>query len=37
MEELLGLDLDNQALADLREARRDRESGKEDAYIKLNA
>ena len=33
IEELLGLDLDEEAVGQLREARSDRESGNEDAYV----
>ena len=35
--EILGLDLDPEALEDLRLAREDRESGKHDAYINLDS
>ena len=35
--ELLGLDLDEDAISDLMEARRDRESGNKDAYVRLDA
>ena len=35
--EMLGLDLDDAAIADLREARRDRIAEKRDAYVALNA
>jgi PHD/YefM family antitoxin component YafN of YafNO toxin-antitoxin module len=35
--EILGLDLDSEALEDLRQAREDRESGKRDAYISLDS
>jgi PHD/YefM family antitoxin component YafN of YafNO toxin-antitoxin module len=34
--EILGLDLDDAAIADLREARRDRIAEKRDAYVALN-
>jgi hypothetical protein len=33
IEELLGLDLDDEAVKQLREARKDRESGNKDAYV----
>ncbi len=35
--EMLGLDLDDVAIADLREAQRDRIAEKRDAYVALNA
>jgi PHD/YefM family antitoxin component YafN of YafNO toxin-antitoxin module len=35
--EILGLDLDSEALEDLRQAREDRESNKHDAYITLDS
>lgn len=35
--EMLGLDLDDAAIADLREARWDRIAEKRDAYVALNA
>ena len=35
--EMLGLDLDDAAIADLRAARRDRIAEKRDAYVALNA
>ena len=35
--ELLGRDLDGEAAQQLREARRDRESGKKDAYVDLDS
>ena len=35
--EILGLDLDSEALDDLRQAREDRETGKQDAYIDLDS
>ncbi|ADJ29439.1 hypothetical protein [Nitrosococcus watsonii] len=35
--EILGLDLDSEALEDLRQSREDRESGKRDAYIDLDS
>jgi len=35
--ELLGWDLDGEAVQQLREARRDRESGKKDAYVDLDS
>ncbi len=37
IEELLGLDLDDSAISDLQEARRDREAGKTDAYVDLDS
>ena len=37
MEEALGLDLDDAAVHDLRQARRDREAGKSDAFLELDA
>jgi hypothetical protein len=37
IEELLGLDLDDKAVRQLREARKDRESGKKDAYVDLDS
>ena len=37
IEELLGLDLDAEAVADLEEAARDRESGAPGAYVDLDA
>ena len=37
IEELLGLDLDDEAVKQLREARRDRESGNKDAYVALDS
>ncbi len=37
IEELLGLDLDNEAVRQLREARKDRESGKKAAYVELDS
>jgi len=37
IEELLGLDLDDEAIADLRQARRDREAGNKEAYVSLDA
>ena len=36
IEELLGLDLDDDAVADLRTARQDRETGKREAYVTLD-
>ena len=36
IEELLGLDLDKRAIKELREARRDRESGKVEHYVPLD-
>jgi len=35
--EMLGLDLDDAAIADLREAQQDRIAEKRDAYVALNA
>lgn len=35
--EILGLDLDSEALDDLRQAREDREIGNQDAYIDLDS
>jgi hypothetical protein len=37
IEELLGLDLDDGAVKQLREARKDRESGNKDAYVDLDS
>ena len=37
IEELLGLDLDEEAVDQLREARRDRESGDKSAYVDLDS
>ena len=37
IEELLGWDLDEEAIQQLREARRDRENGNKDAYIDLDS
>jgi regulator of PEP synthase PpsR (kinase-PPPase family) len=37
IEELLGLDLDNETLEQLREARKDRESGNRNAYMELDS
>jgi hypothetical protein len=37
IEELLGLDLDDEAVKQLREARRDRETGNKDAYVELDS
>ena len=37
IEELLGLDLDDDAVKELREARKDRESGNQDAYFDLDS
>jgi PHD/YefM family antitoxin component YafN of YafNO toxin-antitoxin module len=37
LEEMLGFDLDENALADLRQARQDRENGNMDAYLELDA
>ena len=37
IEELLGLDLDKKAIEGLKQARRDREKGKKDAYVELDS
>ena len=37
IEELLGLDLDDETIQQLREAKEDREAGNKDAYIELDA
>ena len=37
IEELLGWDLDDEAVQQLREARKDRESGDKDAYVDLDS
>lgn len=37
IEELLGWDLDDEAVQQLREARKDRESGNRDAYVDLDS
>ena len=37
IEEILGLDLDNEAVDQLREARKDRESGNKSAYVELDS
>ena len=37
IEELLGLDLDNETVKQLREARKDRESGNKNAYVELDS
>jgi len=37
IEELLGLDLDKKAIEDLRQAQKDRERGKKDAYVELDS
>ena len=37
IEELLGLDLDDEAVKQLREARKDRENGNKDAYVDLDS
>ena len=36
IEELLGLDLDDEAINDLRKARSDRETGNKNAYVDLH-
>lgn len=37
IEELLGWDLDDEAIGQLRDARRDRESGNKDSYIDIDS
>jgi PHD/YefM family antitoxin component YafN of YafNO toxin-antitoxin module len=37
IEEALGLDLEEEAVSQLRQARKDRESGNEDAYVELDS
>ena len=37
IEELLGLDLDDEAVQQLREARRDRENNNKEAYVELDS
>ena len=37
IEELLGLDLDDETVKQLRSARKDRESGNKDAYLDLDS
>jgi hypothetical protein len=37
IEELLGLDLDDEAISDLRKARSDREIGNKNAYVDLDS
>lgn len=37
IEELLGWDLDNKTIAHLREAKKDREGGKKEAYVDLDS
>ncbi len=37
LEEMLGLDLDEESLEDLRRARQDRENGMLDAYVDLDS
>ncbi|MCU0599132.1 MAG: hypothetical protein MUE70_07750 [Desulfobacterales bacterium] len=37
MEELLGLDLDRNALEDIKQAKMDRKKGKKDAYMDLDS
>ncbi len=37
IEELLGLDLDDEAVRQLRKARKDRESGNKDTYVNLDS
>lgn len=36
LEEMLGLDLDGEAVADLEQARKDRTAGRTDAYVDLD-
>ena len=37
LEEMLGLDLDQEAIEDLNQAKKDRASGKKDAYVDLDS
>ena len=37
LEEILGLDLDQEAIEDLNQARKDRSRGKKDAYVDLDS
>lgn len=37
IEELLGLDLDNETVKQLREAHKDRESGNKSAYVEMDS
>ncbi|MFQ5688190.1 MAG: hypothetical protein ACE5GV_16190 [Candidatus Scalindua sp.] len=37
IEDILGLDLDKNAIEDLKQAKEDREKGKNDAYVKLDS
>jgi hypothetical protein len=37
IEELLGLDFDNEAVKQINEARKDRESGNKSAYVELDS
>ncbi len=37
IEKLLGLDLDNETVEQLRKARKDRESGNKNAYVELDS
>ena len=37
IEELLGLDLDNEVVRELHEARKDRESGNKTAYVEIDS
>ena len=37
IEELLGLDLDKKAIQDLKQAKKDREKGKREAYVNLDS
>ncbi len=37
MEELLGLDLDEEAISDLKQAQKDRVAGKEETYLDIDS
>jgi len=37
IEEMLGLDLDDEAVADLRKAQKDRQSGHKNAYVDMDS
>jgi PHD/YefM family antitoxin component YafN of YafNO toxin-antitoxin module len=37
IEDILGLDLDKNAIEDLKQAKEDREKGKKDAYVELDS
>lgn len=37
IEDILGLDLDKNAIEDLKQAKEDREKGKNDAYVELDS